>query len=146
MPRYRFGFHPAEFIFIRVDADSPFSADGMAQAQPLRPPIDMYETDKALIVKMEIPGLEIDDIAITLIEETHQLLVRGERRESAKDIEGRRRCHHLEIYYGAFERLIPLPQEMRFDSSQLSAFYRDGFLIIQLPLVPTARRIEVEYE
>ena len=144
MTRYRFGFLPNELIFIRVDAEFPFGPDGVLQARPLRPAIDMYEREDALIVKVELPGVQAENIDITLSQETHQLLVRGERKESTADIEGRRKCHHLEIYYGAFERLIALPPELRFDAENLSAHYRDGFLIVRLPLLPKARRIEIE--
>jgi len=45
----------------------------------------------------------------------------------------RRRCHQLEIYYGPFERSINLPEDVAIDRERLSADYRSGFLVVQLP-------------
>jgi HSP20 family protein len=49
------------------------------------------------------------------------------------------RYYQLEVYYGPFERTIPIPPEIKIDREMLQAKYRDGFLIITLP-----KRIETE--
>jgi len=53
----------------------------------------------------------------------------------------------LEVYYGPFERIVPLPADVSVDRDQLSATYKDGFLKVVLPKRKPDRiskRIEIE--
>jgi HSP20 family protein len=96
----------------------------------LRPQVDCYHTDDPhqLIVVVELPGIEPQDVSILATE--RELLIAGERK--------RRRCagqvfQQMEIDYGAFERTIPLIEEV--DPSQATASYERGLLTIVLPAV-----------
>jgi HSP20 family protein len=92
-----------------------------------RPPADIYETEESVVVRMEVPGLHVEDINITLRSDT--LVVRAVRREchpGAKTI-----CHQLEIHHGFFERVLPLPKTIRHEEAE--AMYSDGFLVITIP-------------
>ncbi len=107
------------------------------------PPIDMYETDDCLEVKMELAGVSSEKIAVTLSADDRILTIAGERTESKDAHSEKLRCFHLEIFYGAFEREVLLPGVMRFERDHIRASYRDGFLIVSLPKrvqAPTEKR------
>jgi HSP20 family protein len=96
----------------------------------LRPQVDCYHTHDPhqLIVVVELPGVEPQDVHIVATD--RELLIAGERKR-------RRRAgqvfQQMEIEYGAFERTIPLIEEV--DPSQAKASYERGLLTIVLPAV-----------
>ena len=61
------------------------------------------------------------------------LNVSGSRSESAREREGRSRCHQMEIYFGPFERAVTLPSGIRLDRDAIKASYKEGFLLVTLP-------------
>ena len=68
-------------------------------------PIDVFETDEALLVLIAMPGVELDSIAVTL--NAGALIVRGERPLPSEMQQAR--ILRMEIPYGHFERRIDLP-------------------------------------
>jgi HSP20 family protein len=116
-----------------------------AQPTPIwTPAMDMYETDSALVVVLDLAGV---DPAETEVDSEPQLLrVRGVRRERLSGAPGEQRTYHaLEIAYGRFERTLRLPAGV--DTSQAQATYRDGLLEITLPKrAPRHVRIDVAAE
>lgn len=93
----------------------------------LKPAMDIYETDSAIIVVMEIAGAERQDIEVNL--EGRLLRIAGIRRVAAPlDAE---RCHQMEIEFGPFERSVTLDFFPPRDA--VEALYQDGFLRITLP-------------
>jgi HSP20 family molecular chaperone IbpA len=135
-------FDPLEF-YLQLESDVRLSA---ARALQFSPAVDMYETKTALIVKMELAGIQPDRLNITLSADDRVLSVAGERREPAEEHEGRIRCYQLEIFFGTFARDIVLPTDMRFNRDNIKANYRDGFLIISLPKRAEKRTIEISNE
>ena len=91
------------------------------------PPVDIYETDEALVMKAELPGFSKDDISIELKENT--LVIKGERKHEDEVKEGN--YHRKERMYGAFQRSFMLPATV--DREKVSASYRDGILELRLP-------------
>ncbi|BDI29666.1 heat-shock protein Hsp20 [Capsulimonas corticalis] len=104
-----------------------------------QPPVDIHETEEALLVKMELAGARADDLQVALSSDDRVLTISGARGETHLDREGRVRCHQLEIYFGPFERAIALPTSIPIERDNLKATYRDGFLIITLPKKPTPK-------
>ena len=92
-----------------------------------RPPSDVYETDTDVVIRIEVPGLHVEDIGITL--HGHILVVRAVRRDCHLD--AKKTYHQLEIHYGLFERVIPLPRRIVGDEAK--GAYTDGFLLITIP-------------
>lgn len=88
---------------------------------------DVFEDDKRLVVRLEVPGMAKDDFEIEVLDDV--LVVRGEKRFERESTEGRWRI--LQCAYGSFSRSVPLPVKVRAD--QASATYRDGVLKIELP-------------
>jgi HSP20 family protein len=97
------------------------------------PPVDIYETDEALVMKAELPGFSKDDISIEMKENT--LVIRGERKREDEVKEGN--YHRMERAYGAFQRSFLLPTTV--DQNKVSAAYRDGILELRLPKVQAAQ-------
>ena len=107
--------------------------EGTWYAGAWSPPVDIYETDEALIMKAELPGFSKDDISIELKENT--LIMRGERRRQDEVKEGN--YHRMERVYGAFQRSFLLPTTVEQD--KVKASYKDGILELHLPKVPAAQ-------
>jgi HSP20 family protein len=97
------------------------------------PPVDIYETNEALVMKAELPGFSKDDISIELKENT--LVMKGERKRQDEVKEGN--YHRTERVYGAFQRSFLLPTTVEHD--KVTASYKDGILELHLPKVPAAQ-------
>jgi len=91
------------------------------------PRVDVYETNDKIVVLVEIAGVKIQDIDITFHE--GKLILRGTRQENY--ISEPEIYHRMEINFGPFERVIPLPVEV--DAQNAEASYNNGFLEIVLP-------------
>jgi len=98
------------------------------------PAVDMEETDKEIIIRAEIPGLEKDDFSIEL--EQDHLILRGEKKQEKEEKD--RNYHRVECSYGRFSRTIQLPCEI--DANNANAEYKNGVLKITLPKAESARR------
>lgn len=90
-----------------------------------RPPTDVFETEDALVIRIEIAGMQEEDFTILL--DGRYLSVRGMR----SDIPERRAYHQMEIRFGEFASEIELPFDI--DSERIEAIYQAGFLRITLP-------------
>lgn len=90
-----------------------------------RPPTDVFETEDAFIVVVEVAGMRGTEIAVML--ENKVLSVRGNREEKA-DFKA---FHQMEIAHGEFETIVRLPKSI--DIKATEAVYSDGFLRIRLP-------------
>jgi HSP20 family protein len=105
------------------------------------PNLDMYETDEAVVVLLELAGVDPSQTEIRA--DPHRLQVRGVRRERHGSAPAGRTYHALEVAYGRFERAVPLPPGL--DTEAAAANYQDGLLEITLPKrAPTQVRIAVE--
>ncbi len=89
------------------------------------PPTDVYETDDAYIVRVEVAGMRESEFEITL--ENGFLQISGNR----PDITERRAYQQMEIRFGRFSTAVGLPESVDTDASR--AEYADGFLTITLP-------------
>lgn len=89
-----------------------------------RPPTDVYETDEAVVVRVEIAGMRQSDFSISL--DGQSLVIRGTR----SDVSERRLYHQMEIRFGEFNSEVELTIPVAIDQAQ--AEYKDGFLYIVL--------------
>ena len=90
------------------------------------PPTDVLETAEYILITCELAGIRKEDINIQL--ENTYLIIRGERREPR--IPSKAIYHNLEIFYGPFERMVKLPNDVNL--RDIKALYTDGFLKITL--------------
>ena len=101
------------------------------------PNTDVYENDTSFVVRMEVAGVTRDDIQITLSD--RHLIVQGHRPDPHRT--NRCRFRQMEIDYGTFERRLALPRTV--DNSHAKAYYRHGFLMIELPKAGQAKHTTV---
>ena len=92
-----------------------------------RPATDVYETDEAVYVRVEIAGMRETDFSISLVE--NYLTIRGVRPDTPE----RRAYHQLEIPFGEFSTEVEIPCPVEVD--HIEAVYRNGLLSIMLPKV-----------
>lgn len=90
------------------------------------PPVDVVEEKDRIFVKVEVPGVDENDLKVTF--EDGLLTVSGERQFERKDD---RNYHRIERAYGSFTRTFSLPRSV--DASQIVADYRNGVLEISIP-------------
>jgi len=105
------------------------------------PDLDVSETDKELIVRAEVPGIEKDDIDITLTDGL--LTIRGEKKHEKEEKE--ENYHRIERRYGSFARTLRLPGDVKHD--KIDASYKDGVLklVIPKPEKAMAKKIEIKH-
>ena len=97
------------------------------QPQVLVPPVEVYETDKEVVVKMDLPGVKKEDVDITVRE--NAVVVKAERKEEKE--EKTENVYRAERFYGVIERVVPLPVEVK--PEEAKAEYKDGVLEIRIP-------------
>jgi HSP20 family protein len=104
-----------------------------------QPDVDVFETEKSVVVRVELAGVRGDDLRVTVDGET--LRVSGVRiMPEPNDV---RRLHQMEIASGPFERRLRIP--IAFERDGVNAHLTDGFLTVTLPKrVPVRRRVDVE--
>ena len=102
------------------------------------PRVDVMEQKDSYIIKAEMPGVNKDDVRITLHENV--LSIRGEKKQEKeeKDVN----YHRIERSYGTFERQFALPTGVK--SDKIDASYKDGILTVTLPKVEEAKPKEIE--
>jgi HSP20 family protein len=98
------------------------------------PRVDIYETDKEVVVKADLPGVEPEDLELYSTEDA--VVLRGETRHEEERSEGG--LHRSERSYGRFERQIPLPPGTRPEEAKAS--FRNGVLELRLPKTEEARQ------
>ncbi len=89
--------------------------------------IDMYEKDGNVIVKMDVPGINPNDIQVEI--EDGQLHIFGERK--AKEEVNEKNYYYKETGYGRFDRLVSLPANI--DKAGMSYEVGDGILTVIIP-------------
>lgn len=88
---------------------------------------DVFEDDKRLVVRLEVPGLNKEDMVVEVRDGA--LVVSGEKRFERESTEGRWRV--MQCAYGSFHRVVPLPEPVLAD--QARATYKNGVLRVELP-------------
>ncbi len=106
------------------------------------PRLNIYQTDKEVVLKAELPGVAKDDLNIYVDENSVRLAGQIKRDHEFKD----ENIFRTERYYGSFSRSIPLPVEINSEGAR--AQYRDGILSITLPKAEPekikGRRVDIQ--
>lgn len=102
------------------------------------PPVDVYEDEHNVTLKIEVPGIDEKDIDVRI--ENNTLSVHGERKfEKDEKEENFRR---VERHYGSFTRTFTLPNTV--DTEHVQANYEKGILKIQLAKKAEAKPKQVK--
>jgi HSP20 family protein len=102
------------------------------------PAVDIAEQESEYIVKMELPGVNKEDVKISL--ESNILTIRGEKKQEKE--EKSKNLHRVERSYGSFQRSFTLPTSVK--SDKIDAYYKDGVLSVTLPKVEEAKPKQIE--
>jgi HSP20 family protein len=111
--------------FVR-ESYSPEGPEEALTTTSFAPPVDIYEDEHTITVKMEVPGIDEKDIDVRI--DNNTLTVHGERKMEKEEKEENFR--RVERQYGSFTRSFTLPSSV--DSGQVSAHYDKGVLKINL--------------
>lgn len=104
------------------------------------PAVDILENDKEIIIKAELPGIDLSDVNLEITD--NLLTMKGERQ-----FEGDRKkenYHRVERSYGGFHRSFTLPGTV--DQSKINARLKDGILVVTLPKVETLKPKQIHVE
>jgi len=104
------------------------------------PAIDIYEEDKEIILKAELPGIKKKDVHVEINDGV--LTLRGERKFENED--KRDNYHRIERGYGSFHRSFTLPTAV--DRDKIKAHYKDGLLEVTLPKAEEAKPKSIPVE
>lgn len=119
-------------FFERPFGLSPFFGETTSMGG-FAPRLDISETDKEITISAELPGLEPEDINISLARGA--LTIIGEKR--AEKEEKGKRFYRVERSYGSFHRSIALPDEV--EDNKIDATFKRGVLKVILPKTQTAQ-------
>ncbi|HHY39329.1 MAG TPA: Hsp20/alpha crystallin family protein [Clostridia bacterium] len=97
------------------------------------PAVDLWETDKDVMVTAELPGVDPDNVEINVTENTISISGETKIEEEVKE----RNFIRKERSYGKFSRSLSLPVPVKPDEAEAS--FKDGILEIRLPKAQQAR-------
>ena len=102
------------------------------------PAVDISETKDAYIIKGELPGVEKEDVDISI--DDNLLCIRGEKKyEKSVDED---QSHRTECVYGSFERSFTLPKQV--DINNVDAVFKNGVLKLTMPKAEEARPKQIQ--
>ena len=131
------------FFTLRREIDRLFdrfwTGDVLSENTLWVPPMDVVERDGEIRCSLELPGLKVEDVNITV--ENGVLTISGERQYEREEDQGG--SQFVERRYGRFERSFTLPEYV--DADHITADYDNGVLTVVLPKTAAAkaRRIEI---
>lgn len=91
------------------------------------PVMDVSETDKEIIVKAEVPGIDLKDLDISLVGNT--LTISGEKKDDRE--EKGEQFHRVERSFGSFSVSIGLPCDVQ--ESKIESEQKNGVLLLKIP-------------
>ena len=106
--------------------------------RPWVPAVDIQETENELVVKADVPDMEMKDIDVRM--ENGTLTLRGERKFETQKTEGG--WHRIERSYGTFERAFTLPDTV--NPEGVKADYKNGVLTGTLPMKEVAKPRQIK--
>jgi HSP20 family protein len=102
------------------------------------PAIDLYEEKDEVVAKAELPGLDKNDIQVSISD--HLLTIKGEKKKEEEIKEAD--YYRSERSYGSFVRNLELPKEV--DTGKARASFKNGVLEIRLPKTEEAKKKEIK--
>ena len=108
--------------------------------RPWTPAVDIFETANDLVLRADLPDVELKDIDVRV--ENQTLTIAGERKFEQQDsVKG---YHRIERSYGNFVRSFAVPNS--FDTEHIGASFKNGVLIVSLPKKEAAKPRQIKVE
>jgi HSP20 family protein len=108
--------------------------------RPWAPAVDIYETENELVLKADVPDVDMKDIDVRV--ENQTLTIAGERKFEKQDAGNG--FHRIERSYGTFVRSFAVPNA--FDTENVAAAYKNGVLTVTLPKKEAAKPRQVKVQ
>jgi HSP20 family protein len=108
--------------------------------RPWTPAVDIYENENELVVKADLPDVDLKDIDVRV--ENQTLSISGERKFEKED--SGKGYHRIERSYGNFTRSFAVPNA--FDTDKIAASFRNGVLSVSLPKKEAAKPRQIKIE
>ncbi len=121
-------FPSLRFIWSRIPGED----------RPWIPMAEVYETDDKFVARVELPGVNPDDVDISVAGDT--LIVKGERKPPEDVPE--EQYHQCETCYGKFYRRIGLPSDV--DVNKIEASYENGILEVDITKSKAAKSTKIK--
>jgi HSP20 family protein len=125
------GTHPFDFDHLLT----PLSAPGM-----LRPHVDIGASTNEYTISVEIPGITEKDISLETTGGT--LVIKGEKRQEKEEQD--KSYYRVERSYGAFQRMLSLPDDSEHDN--ITAVFKNGVLTVSIPRKKTGSHLNKNIE
>jgi HSP20 family protein len=107
--------------------------------RPWAPAVDIYETENELVLKADLPDLDLKDVDVRV--ENQTLTIAGQRSFEKQDSKA---YHRIERSYGSFMRSFAVPNA--FDTDKISAEYKNGVLSVTLPKKEAAKPRQIKVD
>ena len=120
--------------------DWPSWSELAAPLEDKLPRVDVIDRDEEIVVRAEVPGVDKDNLDVTLSDNT--ITIKGSTRHEEKEEKGN--YYRCEISQGSFARTVVLPADV--DGSKAKASFKDGLLEVTLPKVTPAQRHTIKVE
>ncbi|MBI4688098.1 MAG: Hsp20/alpha crystallin family protein [Nitrospirae bacterium] len=104
----------------------------------IAPNVDVYDRKTEVVVRVELPGVEKENVDLTITNESISIKGELKKTEGVKDED----YYCSECSYGGFQRTIPMPVEI--DASKAKASFKNGILEVVLPKLEAAKAKEVK--
>ena len=104
------------------------------------PHVDVVERDDEIFVKAELPGVDKDDMELTMTDNT--VTIKGSTKTEEKEEKGN--YHRCEISEGSFSRTVMLPGDV--DTDKVKAKFKDGVLKLTIPKVKKSESKKIKVE
>jgi HSP20 family protein len=108
--------------------------------RPWSPAVDIYETENELVLKADLPDVDLKDIDVKV--ENQTLSISGERKFDQEHTE--KGYHRIERSYGSFVRSFSVPNT--FDTEHIAAEFKNGVLSVTLPKKEAAKPRQIKVE
>jgi HSP20 family protein len=108
--------------------------------RPWSPAVDIYETENELVVKAELPDVDLKDVDVRV--ENQTLTISGERKFEKQD--SAKGYHRIERSYGNFVRSFTVPNT--FDTEKIGAEFKNGLLTVSLTKKEAAKPRQIKVE
>ncbi|MGD8568614.1 MAG: Hsp20/alpha crystallin family protein [Gammaproteobacteria bacterium] len=104
------------------------------------PKVDIVDREKDILVRAEVPGIDKDNLDISITENT--VTIKGTTHHEEKEEKGE--YYRRETSHGSFARTVTLPAEV--DSEHAKANYKDGVLELTVPKVKKSQRRTIKID
>ena len=132
-------FDPLANLRVFEDAFTRFLSEPQSN-RPWSPAVDIFETEDNLVLKADLPDVDLKDIDVRV--ENQTLTISGERKFEKND--SGKGYHRIERSYGTFMRSFAVPSS--FDTEKVGAAFNNGVLTVTLPKKEAAKPRQVKVE